>query len=109
MAGTVYSSVSVITNITKLSYDISWVGGSGATAGTFQVQVSNTYKQNSAGVVQVTGNWNTLTLSSTPTVAAASGNGFIEIDVMPAYAVRLVYLPTGGSGTLNAAVAGKIS
>lgn len=109
MAGTVYSQVTIITNTTKMGYDISWSGGSGATAGSFQVQVSNTYSQNAAGAVLNAGNWTALTLAGSPTVAAASGNGFIEIDSLGAYAVRLVYLPTGGSGTLNATVTSKVA
>ena len=109
MTTSVASQVTIITNLTKIGYDISWTGGSGATAGTFDVQVSNTYSQNAAGQVLNAGNWTSLTLSSTPTVAAASGNGFIEIDSLGAYAVRLVYLPTGGTGTMNAYITGKVS
>ena len=109
MASSVISQVTIITNTTKFGYDISWSGGSGATAGTFQVQVSNTYSQNAAGQVLNAGNWTALVLSSVPTVSSASGNGFIEIDSLGAYAMRLVYLPTGGSGTLNATISGKVS
>ena len=103
------SAVSIIQNLSQVGYDISWSGGSGATAGTFSVQVSNTYTQNSDGTVRNAGNWTTLTLSSTPTVAAASGNGYIDIDAISAYAIRLVYTPSGGAGTLNATICGKCS
>ncbi len=108
-SSTATSRVTIITNMTKLGYDIAWSGGDGSTAGTFSVQVSNSYSQDASGQVLNAGNWTTLTLSSTPTVAAASGNGFIEIDSLGAYAVRLVYTRTGGAGTMTAYITGKVA
>ncbi len=89
-----------------ISYDISWVGT--APIGNITIQASNTYTQNAAGVVQNVGNWNTLTLSSTTAVSGNTGNGFIDIDTLAGYAVRLVYTPTSGTGTLNVTVSGKV-
>lgn len=108
MTGTVYSQPTIITNLSKVSYDVSWSGGS-SPIGTLQVQVSNTYSQDASGAQLNAGNWNTLTLSSAPTVSGNSGNGFIEIDSLSSYAIRLVYVPTSGSGTLNATVTCKVS
>src|ERR1700732_1031547 len=109
MAGTVTSAVTIIQNLSLLGYDISWSGGSGSTAGTFKVQVSNTYSQKADGTVAVAGNWTTLTLSNVPTVATSSGNGYIDVDTISAFAMRLVYTPSGGSGTLNATICGKVA
>lgn len=106
---TVTSKVTIIQNMTQIGYDISWSGGNGSTAGTFAVQVSNTYSQNADGTVANAGNWTSLTLSNVPTVATSSGNGYIDIDSISAYAMRLVYTKSGGIGTLNATVCGKVA
>lgn len=109
MATQVISAVTIINNLSMISYDISWAGGSGATAGSFAVQVSNTYSQNADGSVRNVGNWTSLILSLPPIVTTASGNGFIDVDANAAYAMRLVYTPTGGTGTLNATLAAKVA
>jgi hypothetical protein len=106
---TVTSAVTIIQNLSQIGYDISWAGGSGATAGTFAVQVSNTYSQKADGTVANAGNWTTLTLSNVPTVSSSSGNGYIDIDAISAFAMRLVYTRSGGAGTLQATVCGKVA
>jgi len=109
MSGNITSAVTIIQNMSQIGYDISWAGGSGATAGTFSVQVSNTYSQNADGTVKNAGNWTSLVLSNVPTVATASGNGYIDIDAISAFAMRLVYTRSGGAGTLQATVCGKVA
>jgi hypothetical protein len=95
MTTTVTSLVTIIQNTSKVSYDISWTG---TPVGTFSVQVSNTNP----------GNWTPLTLSAPTTATGAPGNGFIDIDQIASYAIRLQYAPTSGTGTLNATIAGKV-
>lgn len=107
MNASLTSLVTVIQNISTISYDISWTGA-GSPVGTFSVQVSNTYAQNDAGGAKTTGNWTTLTLSSVPTVSTNTGNGAIEVDVTGFYAIRLVYNYVSGTGTLSATVNGKV-
>ena len=109
MSTNVTSKVTIIQNMSQVGYDISWAGGSGATAGTFSVQVSNTYSQNADGTVANAGNWTSLTLSNVPTVGSASGNGYIDIDAISAFAIRLVYTRSGGAGSLQATVCGKVA
>lgn len=106
MATSVTSAVTIIQNLSQIGYDISW---SGTPTGTFSVQVSNTYTQNGAGVVSNAGNWTTLTLSSPTAAAGSSGNGYIDIDAISAFAIRLVYTAASGSGTLNATICGKVA
>lgn len=89
-----------------ISYDISWTGTS--PVGVISVQSSNTYATDASGKVINAGQWSTLPLSVTPTVSGNSGNGFIDIDASAGYAIRLVYTPTSGTGTLNVTVAGKV-
>lgn len=107
MSGNITSSVTVIQNSSMLSYDISWAGT--APVGTMSVQVSNTYTQNADGTVANPGNWTTLTLSAPTPVTGATGNGFIDVDATGAYAIRLVYNFTSGTGRLNATITGKVA
>lgn len=104
---TLTSAVTIIQNLSMISYDVSWTGTS--PSGTISVQATNTYTQNADGTVATSGNWNTLPLSTTPTISGNSGNGLIDIDAMGGYAVRLVYTRTSGTGTLNATVNGKVA
>lgn len=90
-----------------ISYDISWSGT--APVGVITVQVSNSYSLNADGSVRNAGSWTTLTLSSATNVSGATGNGFIDIDQIAGYAVRLIYTRTSGSGTLNVLIAGKVA
>jgi hypothetical protein len=106
MTTNVTSAVTVIQNISRVGYDISWTG---TPTGIFSVQVSNTYSQNSDGTVNNPGTWTTLTLSAPTAATGAPGNGFIDIDDISAYAIRLVYTATSGTGTLNVTINGKVS
>jgi hypothetical protein len=106
MTTSVTSAVTIIQNLSQVGYDISWTG---TPVGTFSVQVSNTYTQNAAGVVLNPGNWTTLTLSNVPTASGSAGNGYIDIDAISAFAVRLVYTAGSSTGILNATICGKVS
>lgn len=67
--------------------------------GTFAVQVSNDYEvQEVTNIVINPGNWTSLTLSGTPSVAAANDTIVIDMQLMPYYAMRLAYT-SGTAGT----------
>ena len=113
MSANITSSVSIIANISMVGYAYSWVGTS--PVGTISVQVSNNYALNSAGAVSNAGTWNTIyfnyggvAVNSVP-VSGNTGNGFIDIDEISAYAIRTVYTFTSGTGSLQATVSGKVS
>lgn len=106
MATTVTSQVTVVQNVSVLSYDISWTGT--APVGQLFAQSSNTYSQNADGTVANSGNWNNLPLSMNATVSGATGSGIIEVDCSGTYAIRIQYIPASGVGVLNATVAGKV-
>ena len=106
MTQTLHSKVTIVQNLSMISYEISW---SGTPTGAFTVEVSNTYSQNAAGAVVNTGNWTALALSSAITATGSAGVAFADVDATGAYAVRLTYVPSGGSGTLQATVAGKVA
>lgn len=106
---TVTSQVSIIQRLPGISYDIAWTG---TPTGTFAVQVSNTYTQNPDGTAANAGNWNTLPsaalIGTLPAPAGAPGNGFIDVIGTEAYAIRLVYTKTSGTGSLTVVPSAKV-
>jgi hypothetical protein len=107
MATTITSTPTIIDQLSMISYEVNWSGTS--PAGTISVQASNSYSQNIAGGVSNAGSWNTLTLSIIPTISGNTGSGFIDIDKLAGYAIRLVYTPTAGTGVMNVIVAAKVA
>jgi len=107
MSGNITSKVTVIQNLSLVSYALSW---SGATPiGVISVQVSNDYSQNADGTVRDPGTWNTLPLSEPTDVSGNTGEGFIDIDANAGFALRVVYTAGSGTGTLQCTVNGKVS
>src|ERR1700676_1547613 len=83
MSANIISAVTIVQNLSMISYDVSWTGT--APVGGMSVQVSNTYTQNADGTVRNAGNWTTLTLSAPTNVSGATGNGFIDVDATGAF------------------------
>ncbi len=108
MAASITSEVTIIQKLSMISYDISWSAGS-TPVGSMTIQVSNTYRQNSDGTVADAGNWTTLTLSAATPVSGTTGNGMIDVDATGAYAIRLVYTRSSGSGTMSATISAKVA
>ena len=107
LSTTITSKVSIIQNITLVSYDISWSGA--APIGDIAVQVSNTYAVNDQGIpINNNPTWATVILSAPTSISGNTGTGFIQLSDLSAYAIRLVYTPTSGTGTLTATVVGKV-
>ncbi len=106
MAGSLTSLVTIINQISIISYAVSWAGST--PVGTMSVQVSDDYSQNGDGTVRNSGTWNTLPIN-TMNVSGNTGNGFIDIYVTGAYAIRLLYTRSSGTGTMNATISGKVS
>lgn len=107
MSGNLTSAVTIVQKLSLISYSITWSGTS--PIGLMAVQVSNDYSVFPDGIVNNPGTWNSLPLSTTPSISGNTGNGFIDIDLNGAYAVRLTYTFTSGTGTLNAIVAAKVA
>lgn len=109
MATSITSPVNFIQTLPGISYDLVWTG---APVGTFQVQVSNTYQQASDGTVINEGNWTTLPTNTFigvyPTPSGTPDNGFLDVVGTEAYAIRLVYTATSGSGNLTVVAAAKV-
>jgi len=107
MSGDLVSDVTIIINLSLVSYAVTWAGS--APVGSVSVQVSNDYAQNADGSVRNAGTWNTLPLSAPTDISGNSGVGFIDIDANAGYALRLIYTAVSGTGTLNATVVGKVA
>lgn len=112
MAGNLTSIPTIMQSLTGVSYAVSWTGTS--PVGTLSVQVSNDYSLNQNGSVNNTGTWTTLELdlagtpATTIPVSGNTGNGFIDIDITMAYAIRLIYTAGSGTGSLTAIINGKV-
>lgn len=102
----VTSIVTIKPIISKITYSMAWTG---TLAGSFDVQVSDDYSENSDGSVRNAGTWNSIPVSATVSAAGSPGNGFYEIAT-GAYAIKLVYTPgvTPGSGNVVAIVTGQV-
>lgn len=109
MASNITGSPTIINRIPGISYDIAWTG---TPTGTFSIQVSNTYAQNADGTVANAGNWNTLPTSSFsgtyPVPSGSADHGFLDVVGTEAYAVRLIYTATSGTGSLTVLAAAKV-
>lgn len=105
MSGNLTSLVTIISNMSMMTYTYSWAGTT--PVGSIDVQISNDYSINSDGTVKNAGTWDSLPLSATPSVSGSAGNGAIDIDQLGAYAIRTVYTRVSGSGTLQAIYKGK--
>lgn len=107
------STVTIIDNISMLSYTLSWSGSS--PVGTVSVQGSNDYTQNAAGGTGNAGTWTTLILnnggSPSPTIPITGNTGTAAIDITATafYALRLVYTKASGTGNLQVMAAAKVA
>jgi hypothetical protein len=106
-SATITSTATIIQKLSMVSYDVSWVGTS--PVGTITVEVSNTYRENPDGSIKVAGNWTSVSLSASGAVSGNTGNGFLDIEATGAYAMRLKYTKTSGTGTLQATMCAKVA
>lgn len=106
MSSSITSAVTVIDDLSMISYSYLWSGSS--PVGSVSIQVSNDYSKNSDGSTRNAGTWNTLPLSSATAVSGNTGNGGIDIDANAFFAIRTVYTAVSGTGTLNVNVVCKV-
>lgn len=109
MSANITGPATVIQRLPGLSYDLVWTG---TPTGTFTVQVSNTYAQGADGKVIAIGNWKSLPTSAFsgtyPVASGSAGSGFLDLVGTSAYAVRLLYNFTSGTGTLTVVPCAKV-
>jgi len=106
MTGTsvITSSVVGIAYLDNVGVQLNFTGNP---TGTFQVQVSADYQQDSQGVVTSVGNWVSVTLSPAPVASGAANQIYIDMQQLSAPFLRVVYTNASGTGVLNAFVVGK--
>lgn len=114
MSGNITSLPTIIQQLSMVSYAVSWAGV--APVGTVSIEASNDYSLNPDGTVANAGIWNPIPFlldgSSVVTaipITGNSGNGFIDIDQHGAYALRLTYAATSGTGQLQVVINGKVA
>lgn len=89
-----------------LSYEVTWAGTS--PVGTLYVEVSNNYSQNADGSVRNAGTWIAIT-SLSAAITGNTGSGFFDVVQTGAYAIRLRYVKTSGTGLMQAYLNGKVA
>jgi hypothetical protein len=112
MAANIASQPTIMQSLSMVSYGLSWTGTS--PVGTASIQFSNDYSLNPNGTVNNAGTWNTVTIglngspvSSIP-ITGNTGSAFIDIESTGAYACRLLYTYSSGTGTLTVTANGKV-
>ena len=109
MSGNITSPATIIQRLPGISYSLVWTG---TPTGTFAVQVSNDYQLSSTGAVINAGNWTSLPTTSFsgtyPVPAGSASNGFLDVVGTEAYAVRIVYTASSGSGSLTVIPCAKV-
>jgi hypothetical protein len=114
MSADITSLPTIIQQLSMVSYAVSWAGA--VPIGTISVEASNDYSLYPDSTVNNPGIWNPIpfVLNGTSVVTAIpvagnSGNGFIDIDQHGAYALRLIYTATSGTGQLQVVINGKVA
>lgn len=98
LAASFTSTPTIITYLDNISIQINITTTN--STGTFSIQGSNDYARTEpSDVVSNAGNWVDLTLSGTPTVAAANDSIIIDMNQLPFTAIRIKYTSTiAGTG-----------
>lgn len=113
MTGSLTGTVTNINNLDNVGIQLNWTG---SPTGTFSVQVSADYAQDTNGNVTNTGHWVSLILTywngsaftTTATVPASVGSPiFLDLDLLSAPWIRVIYTTASDAGTLNAFVTAK--
>lgn len=104
MSGNITSVVTNIGYVDNVGCELSWTG---TPTGTFSVEVSVSYEQDSQGNVINAGAWNALTLNPTPVASGSAGSFYISLNQLEAPWIRVRYTRTSGSGTLTGYIATK--
>jgi len=113
MSTNLTSIVTIIQSLTMISYQLDWTGTS--PVGNVSVEVSNNYSIDGQGNTLNAGTWDALPLEVSGAlvtqipISGNTGQGFIDITLNAAYAIRLIYAKTSGVGTLNVIENAKVA
>lgn len=108
------SDVTILQGLSIINYAASWSGST--PTGTLSLQFSDDYQLSADGVTVInTGTWVTAPIDvdgaivTGASISGNTGNGMIDVMLTGAYASRLLYTRSGGSGTLALTVTGKVA
>lgn len=104
MSANITSTVTNIGYVDNVGIELSWTG---TPTGTFTVEVSVSYEQDSQGNVINAGSWNALTLNPTPTASGSAGSFYISLNQIEAPWIRVRYVRTSGTGVLTSFICTK--
>lgn len=103
---TVISSITNIQGLDNIGIQVNLL--TGTPTGTFDVQISGDHAEVN-GVVTNAGNW--VSLGTDYTVAITSGdptNVYFDLNQLSSPFIRLLYTKSGGTGTFDAWIVGKM-
>ena len=101
MSADIISAITDTIKMDNICYQAVWSGA--ALVGKFQVEVTDDDVHN----LNVTPTWTALTLDSSATVPANSGDGIFNINQNPGRYIRFHYVHTSGTGTLDVKLSAK--
>lgn len=108
------SSVTDIQFLDDIGIQFTW---SGSPVGDFSIEISANYNQDYLGNVETVGNWVPLTLTywnglsfvTDTTVPTSVGSPiYIDLALLSAPFIRVIYTKTSGTGTLQATITAKM-
>jgi len=104
MSGNITSPATNIQFMDDIGVQLNFTG---TPTGTFQIQVSIDYAQDAEGNIQNAGNWIPINLPSSPVASGGSGFIYIDLNMLSAPWIRVVYIASSGVGVLNSFLTGK--
>lgn len=106
MSGDITSPVTSTQFLDNIGIQLNFTG---TPTGTFQIQYSADYNQDSQGNVINAGNWITNSLiTPTPAASGSADQIYIDLTQISSPWVRVKYVRTSGTGTLNMYITAKM-
>lgn len=106
MSTSITSAPTNVQMIDNAGYSLSW---SGTPVGAFSFQCSADYTPGTfpSDYPVNAGTWTTMTLSANITASGSPDNAYVDLTLLSAPWIRVVYTRTSGSGSLSIWVTGK--
>jgi hypothetical protein len=104
MTGSLTGTVTPVGTLDNICYQFIW---SGNPTGSFKIQGSLDYTEDSTRLVTNAGTWVDYPLPVVATASVGSDSVMVGLNQVEAHWLRPIYARTGGSGSLDIWVAGK--
>lgn len=109
-----FTNADMSDDLTSAPTNIDWLDNisfhlifTGSPVGVFYVEVSSNYKQGPDGNALIAGDWIALPIDPVPIAGGDADSIMLDLNQLGVPWVRLSYVATSGSGSLNAFVTGK--